>query len=172
VRNEVAARVDIPLISRIRFRGGAKAAAYDALNESNTRTSLLTGLAVSATDAAEISAVFQEIRFDHSTTSGFFAPRLAQLAELGTYMEIESSGGSVLALDGGAGAQRVAEFGVATADWKPAFRLFAQLTVPLRPGSQLRAELDSYDSSFGNEAVSSANWRYISGLLSLRFALR
>ncbi len=172
VRNEVAARVDIPLISRIRFRGGAKTAGYDALNESNTRTTLLTGLAVSATDAAELSAVFQEIRFDHSSTSGFFAPRLAQLAELGTYVEIETSGGSVLALDGGAGAQRVAEFGIATADWKPAFRLFAQLTVPLRPGSQLRAEVDSYDSSFGNEAVSSANWRYISGLLSLRFALR
>ncbi|HUQ19603.1 MAG TPA: tetratricopeptide repeat protein [Gemmatimonadaceae bacterium] len=172
VRNEVAARVDIPVLSRVKLRGGAKAATYDALNESNTRTSYLAGLAVSPTDAGEVSAIFQEISFDHPTTSGFFAPRLAQLAELGTYFEIESAGGSVLAIDGGAGAQRVAEFGQTSGTWKPAFRLFAQLTVPLRPGSELRAEVDSYNSSFGNEAVSSANWRYVSGLLSLRFALR
>jgi hypothetical protein len=172
VRNEVAARVDIPIISRVKLRGGAKAATYDALNESNTRTSFLTGVAVSPTDAGEVSATFQEIYFDRPTTSGFFAPRLAQLGEVGTYFEIESAGGSVLAIDGGAGAQRVAEFGETSGTWKPAFRLFAQLTVPLRPGSELRAEVDSYDSSFGNEAVSSANWRYVSGLLSLRFALR
>jgi hypothetical protein len=160
------------LISRIKYRGAAKTARYDAVNESSTRTVLATGLAATVTDAAEISGMFQELRFDHLTTSGYFSPRLAQLAELGTYAEFESQSGSVLALDAGAGAQRVSPFGVATASWKPAFRLFAQLTVPVRPGSELRAEVDSYDSAFGDGAVSSTNWRYISGSLSLRFALR
>jgi hypothetical protein len=172
VRNEVAVRGDIPLISRLRLRGGAKSATYDALNESSRRDVLALGLAASVTDAAEVSGIFQELRFDHPTTSGYFSPRLAQLAELGTYAEFESASGSVLVLDAGAGAQRISPFGVATASWKPAFRLFAQLTVPVRAGSELRAEVDSYDSAFGNAAVTSTNWRYISGSLSFRLALR
>jgi hypothetical protein len=172
IRNELAGRVDLPIIPRVRLRAAAKGDSYDASGESNTRTSLLGGLAVSATDAVEVSGIFQRLTFDHATTSGYFAPRIAQLAELGSYAEFETDNGSLLVLDGGVGAQRFADFGTAIGPWKPAFRLFAQFTVPLNPGSELRAELDSYDSVLGSEAASSESWRYLSGSISLRFALR
>lgn len=172
VRNEVAGRADIPLGRRIKIRGGAKADNYDGISDSNTRIALLGGVAVSATDAVEVSGIFQRLAFDHSTTSGYFAPRVAQLAEIGSYAELENDRGTVLALDGGIGGQRFADFGAAMGSWKPAFRLFAQLTVPIKPGSEFRAELDSYDSRLGSEAASSTSWRYASASVSLRFALR
>jgi len=172
MRNEIAARVDVPVTRRIRLRGGAKANTYDAPSESNSRTSYLGGVAASMTDATELAAVFQRIAFAHPTTSGYFAPRLAQLGELAAYTELESDTGRLLVIDAGAGAQRFAEFGSPLSPWKPAFRVLAQLTVPLRPGSQLRAELDTYDSQLASEAASGTSWRSASASLSLRFALR
>jgi hypothetical protein len=172
VRNEVAARADVPLVPRIRFRGAAKADSYNSTDDDNTRTSVLGGLAVQATSAVEFSGIFQRLAFDHATTAGYFAPRLAHLAEVGSYAEFEADNGTLLILDGGVGAQRFADFNAALTNWKPAYRLFAQLTVPMRAGSEFRAELDSYDSVLGSEAASSESWRYLSASISVRIALR
>ncbi len=172
MRNEIAARVDLPVTRRIRLRGGARAASYDAIGESNSRASLLGGIAASVADATEVAAIFQQVAFDHATTSGYFAPRVAQLAELATYAELESESGRLLVVDAGAGGQRFAEFGSGVGKWKPVFRVMTQLTIPLRPGSELRAGLDSYDSRLASEAAPGTSWRYASASLSLRFALR
>jgi hypothetical protein len=121
----------------------------------------------------ELSGVFQRLTFDHSTTSGYFAPQTAQLAELGTYSEFEWPSGAVLALDAGAGAQRIQEFNAAIGDWEPAYRLFASLDIPFRPASAIHLELDSYDSRLGSDAPStSSSWRSFSFTASLRLALR
>jgi tetratricopeptide (TPR) repeat protein len=172
-RSEVAARADIPFTSRLRARTGARVGHYDATDETNNRTSLLGGLAYSATRAIEVSAIFQRLAFDHSTASGYFAPRLAQLAEAGWYAEFETERGTVLTLDGGGGMQRQAGFGEAVGEWKPAFRLYALFTVPIaKPGSEVRIEFDSYDSRLGSEAATSSSWRSASVSAAVRFALR
>ncbi|HXG71999.1 MAG TPA: hypothetical protein VNJ04_15425, partial [Gemmatimonadaceae bacterium] len=172
MRRELAARVDVPLTRRLRLRGGAKAGSYDAIGESNTRTSRLGGVAASVTNAAEVAAIFQQIAFDHATTSGYFAPRVAQLAELATYTEVESDSGRLLILDAGAGGQRYAEFGSAVSRWTPVFRVLAELRLPIRPGSELRAALDTYNSQIASEAAAGTSWRYAAASLAVRIALR
>jgi tetratricopeptide (TPR) repeat protein len=173
VRNEVAGRADIGVLSRVKLRAGARAGSYNSAGDNNTRISLLGGLAVAATSAVEVSGVFQRLTFDHATTSGYFTPQVAQLAEAGTYAEFESESGTVFALDAGAGAQRLQEFGGSMGKWEPSYRLFASLDVPMRPGSAVHFELDSYDSRLGSDAPSaSSSWKSLSLLATLRLALR
>jgi len=171
-RSEFAGRADVEVIPRVKLRFGGRAGSYDATGDDNTRTSVLGGVAVAATDAIEVSGVFQRLTFSHATTSGYFAPQAAQLAELGSYAELESENGTVLALDGGVGAQRLQEFSAAMGKWEPSFRLFASLDVPFRPGSALHLEMDSYDSRLGSDAPSStSSWKSVSLSASLRLAL-
>ena len=173
VRSEAAGRADLEIFRRLKLRGAARAGSYSATGDDNTRVAVLGGLAVAATDAIEISGVFQRLKFGHSTTSGYFAPQLAQLAELGTYSEFEWESGTVLAIDGGAGAQRIQEFGAAIGEWEPSYRLFASLEIPFRPASAIHLELDSYDSRLGSDAPSSSSsWRSFSFSASVRLALR
>ncbi|MEO5590874.1 MAG: hypothetical protein ABIS03_14935, partial [Gemmatimonadaceae bacterium] len=172
VRSELASRADVEVLPRLKLRGGARAGAYNATGDDNTRISLLGGLALAATDAVEVSGVFQRLSFSHSTTSGYFAPEVAQLAELGSYAEFESGGGTVLAIDAGAGVQRLAEFGSAMGNWGPSYRLFASLDIPIRAGSAFHLDLDSYDSRLGSDAPSaSGSWRSFSLAGSVKLAL-
>lgn len=173
VRNEFAGRADIGILPRVKLRAGARTGSYSATGDNNTRISLLGGLAVAATNAVEVSGVFQRLTFDHATTSGYFAPEAAQLAEVGTYAEFESENGTVFALDAGAGAQRLQEFATTMGKWEPSYRLFASLDVPMKPGSAIHFELDSYDSRLGSDAPSAASsWRSVSLSAALRLALR
>jgi hypothetical protein len=172
VRNEIAARVDLPVTRTVRLRGGARADSYNAIADRNSRTLLLGSVEASVTDAVAVAGVFQQIAFDHATASGYFAPRLAQSAELATYAELESESGRLIVIDAGAGGQRFAEFGSGIGKWKPAFRVMAQLSIPLSAGSELRAGVDTYDSRLASEAAPATSWRYASASLSLRLALR
>jgi tetratricopeptide (TPR) repeat protein len=173
VRSEAAGRGDLEIFPRVKLRGAARAGSYSATGDDNTRVSLLGGVAVAATDAIEASGVFQRLTFSHATTSGYFAPQLAQLAELGTYSEFEWESGTLLAIDAGAGAQRIQEFGADIGGWEPSYRLFASLDVPFRPASAIHFELDSYDSRLGSDAPSaSARWRSFSFSAAVRLALR
>ena len=173
VRSEAAARADLEVFPKVKIRAGAKAGSYDATGDDNTRVSLLGGIAVAALKGGEVSAVFQRLTFSRPTTSGYFAPRMAHLAELGSYAEFESENGTVLAADVGAGVQRLQEFNADMGEWKPSFRLFASLDIPLRRASAVHFELDSYDSRLGSDAPSSeSSWRYASLSASVRLALR
>ena len=173
VRSEAQARADLEIFPRVKIRGGAKAGSYNATGDDNTRVSLLGGVAISSFKSGEVSAVFQRLTFTRPTTSGYFAPKLAQLAELGSYVEFESDNGAVFAVDVGAGAQRLQEFEAAMGDWKPSFRLFASLDVPLKGASAIHFELDSYDSRLGSDAPSSeSSWKSVSLSAAVRLALR
>ena len=172
VRSEFAGRADLEVIPRVKVRFGGRAGSYNAIGDDNTRVSLLGGLAVAATDAIEVSGVFQRLTFAHATTSGYFAPEVAQLAELGSYAEFESDNGTVLALDAGVGAQRLQEFSASMGSWAASYRLFASLDIPFRPGSAVHFDLDSYDSRLGSDAPSStSSWKSVSLSASLRLAL-
>jgi tetratricopeptide (TPR) repeat protein len=173
VRSEIAGRGDLEIVRRVKLRGAARAGRYAATGDENTRTALLGGLALNATDAIEVSGVFQRLAFSHATTSGYFAPQIAQLAEAATYSEFEWPSGLLLVIDAGAGAQRIQEFGAAMGGWEPSYRAFASLDVPFRPASAIHLELDTYDSRIGSDAPSlSSSWRSFSFSASLRLALR
>jgi GT2 family glycosyltransferase len=45
-------------------------------------------------------------------------------------------------------------------------------SIPLRPVTELRADLHTHDSQLASEAAPGASWRYASAALSLRFASR
>ncbi|HEX6574876.1 MAG TPA: tetratricopeptide repeat protein [Gemmatimonadaceae bacterium] len=173
VRNEIAGRADIEVINRVKLRGGARTATYNATGDDNTRNALLGALAVNATDAIEVAGVFQRLAFGHATTSGYFAPKVAQLAEAATYSEFEWPNGTLLIIDAGAGAQRIQEFESAMGKWEPSYRLFTSLDIPFRPASTIHLELDSYDSRLGSDAPSlSSSWRSFAFSASVRLALR
>ena len=173
VRSEAAARGDLEVFPKVKLRAGARAGSYNATGDDNTRVSLLGGIAIAALKGGEVSGVFQRLAFSRPTTSGYFAPKVAQLAEVGSYAEFESENGTVLAVDVGAGAQRLQEFEAAMGDWKPSFRLFASLDIPFRAASAIHFELDSYDSRLGSDAPSSASsWKSASLSASVRLALR
>jgi hypothetical protein len=173
IRNEVAGRGDLELVRRVKLRGAARAGTYNATGDDNTRTAFLGGLAVNATDAIEVSGIFQRLGFSHATTSGYFAPQVAQLAEAATYSEFEWPSGLLLILDAGAGAQRIQEFESAMSKWEPTYRAFVSLDVPFRAASAIHLELDSYDSRLGSDAPSlSSSWRSFAFSASLRLALR
>ena len=78
----------------------------------------------------------------------------------------------MLIVDAGAGGHRFTEFGQSVGKWKPVFRAMTQLMIPLRPGSEVRMGVDTYNSQLAGDAAAGASWRYASAFLSLRFALR
>lgn len=232
VRTEGLARAELPVAGPLRVRGSARVAQLAAADDTNTRAGFSAGLLVRATPLIDLSLDGQQIRFDHASTSGYFAPREMRLAEMGAYSEREFANGVVLALDAGAGVQRVSVFelttpglavgpptgtpgqgnggssgsgstidtssapgttagpgtgpgttpapgappgagrpvvGESSRGWDPTLRLWAQLVIPVRSGSQLRLELDTYDARAA-EAAASTGWRYLSLSAGLRVA--
>lgn len=170
-RTELGGRADIPIMRRLKLRAGARTASYSSTVDDNTRISLLGGAAIQATRSAEVSGMFQRITFSRRSLAGYFSPRSASIAEAGTYAELENNSGLVIAIDAGAGAVRLTEFGAPPGDWEPSYRLFASLTAPVRPGSALHLELDTYDSRLAETATTS-NWRFISLTAALSLAIQ
>ena len=170
VRDEIAGRAELAIAGPLRVRGLARGANISSAFEQNRRTLLGGGLVVGGS-VGELSATVQQIEFAHPSTSGYFAPRRARIAEIGTYAELESAAGVRLALDLGAGAQQVMQWGAAVGGWSPAYRLWSEVAVPLAPGRELRLELEGYDSRIGSDVATSAGWHFGSALIALRWAL-
>jgi hypothetical protein len=171
-RSEVAARADVPVARGIGIRAGAKGASYESPeDDANTRLSLLGAVTVNPIRWLELSGVFQRITFANESFVGYFSPEEAQLVEGALYAERESDAGLVLAIDAGAGAARFTNFGSVTGKWEPSLRFFSSLTAPIRPGSEVRIELDSYDSRLASDAATSASWRFVSLSVALRVSL-
>jgi len=172
VRTELRAVVEIPVTRTLKLRGLGRTALLRDTADLNHRTALGGVVAVALSPAIELSGQVHQIRYAHASTAGYFAPRLAQVVEAGSYIELESPRGWLLALDFGAGAQRVAEFGRPTGPWSHSLRWYSLITAPLAPGRALQLELEGEDSSVAREAATTAGaWRYGSAALSLRWAL-
>jgi Flp pilus assembly protein TadD len=172
VRTELRGMIQLPVAGGggLKLRVLGRAAALSDPSDVNHRTSVGGVLAFAVTPAVELSGQVHQVRFDHPSSVGYFAPRLGQVMEAGTYIEIET-GPVLLAIDAGAGVQRVALHGAPVGPWTRAFRLYTLFTVPLAPGRDLRLELDSEDSQIATEAATSGQWRYGSVMLSLRWAM-
>ena len=172
VRTELRAVVEIPLTRTLKLRGLGRTALLRDIADLNHRTALGGVVAVALSPAIELSGQVHQIRYSHASTAGYFAPRLGQVVEAGSYVELETPRGWLLALDVGAGAQRVAEFGGQPGPWTRSLRGYAFITAPLAPGRALQLELEGEDSPIAREAATTAGaWRYGSAALSLRWAL-
>ncbi len=172
VRTEVRTVVEIPVTRALKLRGLGRTAVLSDRADVNHRTELGLVLALPLSPAIELSGQVHQLRYSHASTAGYFAPRLGQVVEAGSYVELESPGGWLLALDVGAGAQRVAEFGGQPGPWTRSLRGYAFITAPLAPGRALQLELEGEDSMVAREAATTVGaWRYGSAALSLRWAL-
>ncbi len=171
VRSEVSAKLEVPA-GPVWLRGMSRLGALSAGIETNYRSVFAGGVAVPVGGAAEVSGQFQRLSYSDPTTAGYFAPRLAQVLEAGTYAELEPASSWSLALDLGAGIQRAAEQGAPLGSWHSAFRLWATSSVALQPGRDLVLEVEAYDAPLATvAAVTSASWRWGSASLSLRWAM-
>jgi len=171
VRTEIGAIVELPVASRLKLRGIGRTAALSSSFDMNHRTTFAGVAAVAVTPSLEVSGQIHEIRYSRPSSAGYFAPRLIQIAQAGSYIELETARSLVLAFDLGVGVQRVAQQGAAVGPWRRALRLYSLVAVPLAPGRELRFELEGDDSGVATESATTAQWRYISMQLSLRFAL-
>ncbi|HWP36346.1 MAG TPA: tetratricopeptide repeat protein [Gemmatimonadales bacterium] len=168
-RTEAALRLDLPL-RPLRLRAGARGAAVSGGGLTNYRSWLSGGAAIPVADGIEMVGLYHRLSYRDSTSAGYFAPRLAEVLEVGSYVEVEP-GGWLLALDVGAGAQRTAPHGQLMGDWKPALRLWGLTQVTLSPGRNLRLEVEAYDTQVAPLAATTGAWRYLSTSLGLRLAL-
>jgi tetratricopeptide (TPR) repeat protein len=172
LRTELRALVEIPVTRTLKLRGLGRTALLRDTADLNHRTAVGGVVAVALSPAIEVSGQVHQIRYSHASTAGYFAPRLAQVVEAGSYLEFETPSGWLLALDVGAGAQRVAEFGGQPGAWTRALRWYSLISAPLAPGRTLQLELEGEDSPVAREAATTAGaWRYGSAVLSLRWAL-
>lgn len=169
-RSELSARLDLPA-GPVRLRGMGRAAALSARLEENSRTVVGGGLALPVTAAVEVSGLYHRLQYAEPSSAGYFAPRLAQVVEAASYMELEA-GNVLLALDLGGGIQRVAEHRLAAGPWRWSFRWYSLLELGLQPGRALKLEVEAYDTQLATQAApTAAGWRYGSLSLSLRWAL-
>jgi tetratricopeptide (TPR) repeat protein len=171
IRTLYSGLLSLPVAGPITLRGIGKIATLADSFETNHKTIVSGVMAVAVAPSAELSAQFHQLHYEHPSVSGYFAPWQLQVAEAGTYVEIETPGSVVLAVDGGAGVQRVAPQRNRFGPWTTAFRLYAMLDAPLAPGRDFRLEFDSEDSQVATTAATSGQWRYESLIASLRWAL-
>lgn len=173
VRDEIATELDVAIVGPMRARGSARVGAVRSGGQSNGRT-VVGGALVASGAGGELGARVQQLRYAAPSTGGYFAPRQADLAELSMYSEREAENGATLALDLGAGLQRIAQFEETTRGWSPALRGWAQLAMPLTRRTALGVELEAYDSRAGGDAMSATAgaWRYGSASMFIRARTR
>jgi predicted TPR repeat methyltransferase len=169
LRNEVSLRGEIPA-GPFRLRGAGRAADIEAGAERNTRTGFDAIAAVPIAEGAELSAQFHRQGYAHGTTAGYFAPSRVETVEAGTYFEVGDGQPFVLALDLGAGMQRLAEQASPPGPWRRALRMYGYAAVAIAPEARLQLEMEGYDAPLAGEAVttSGAGWRYGSVAVSVR----
>lgn len=170
---ETKGTFELPLSGPFRARARGQSGRLEAATEVNHRSAYQFGPVYRWHPAAEFGVSYGELAYEHPTTAGYFAPRRVQTIELGTYFEYERLWPLTFALDAGAGQQRVARQGEAAGNWIGTSRVWALTSWALKPGVSLDLEVEHYDSPVAGDAVTpTADWRFNSVMLSLRFGVR
>ena len=170
-RSELGGVLTVPVAGALRIRGIGRAAVLQDSLESNWRTMLGGAVVLAVLPGGEVSGQYSELRHAHASTAGYFAPRLVQVIQAGSYLEVETARELTLALDVGAGVGRVAVQGAPLGPWRPALRGYAMVGLPLAGRTQLWLEVEAEDSPGAGEVATSPSWRYLSTALSLRCPL-
>jgi hypothetical protein len=171
LRDEVAAQAELPTGLGLRLRAGGRVGAITSTIDRNQRTTVGGALVRPIRDWGEVTLSAQQFTHARRVRSGYFAPRLARIAEVGTYVEREGAFGTALLLDAGAGLQQVREHGAALGSWQRSLRGTASVTLPVGPGRALNLEVEGFDGRIGSDAATVERWRYGSTSLGLRWAL-
>ncbi|MBI4460923.1 MAG: tetratricopeptide repeat protein, partial [Acidobacteria bacterium] len=170
VRNEVRARPEFAITRRFRVRALGGVGSIRGGGERNTRSTVGGGAGWNLTPAVEVSANYAQIRYAHPSRAGYFAPDQIQTMQAGSYMEFEGNT-ALMALDLGAGAERLQEQGAGFGPWRPSLSAYALLSFMLRPGRELRFEMEGYDTQAGPVVAPTASWKYGSAAVSFHWAL-
>lgn len=170
-RTEVVATVQRRTGGAVTLRGSVRAAALRDTADVNFRMTTGAAVGYAVLPNVQVSGQFRHLSYARPSLAGYFAPRFAQTIDAGSYMEVERWG-VTLALDIGAGVQRVARHGESPSSWERALRLYALAAAPLAPGREVMLEIEGYDVLVGNETAPSGGWRYLSLALSFRMALQ
>ncbi|HZE11538.1 MAG TPA: tetratricopeptide repeat protein [Burkholderiales bacterium] len=170
---EIKGSVDLPLTGPFRVRARGQSGVLDSATDVNHRSGYQFGPVYRWRPAAEVGVFYSELGYEHATAAAYFAPRLAQTVEIGTYIEYEGLSPLTFALDAGAGQQRVEKQGEDIRDWIATYRLWGLVSWSLKPGVSLELEVEHYDSPVaGNAVAPTANWTFNAATLSLRFGVR
>ena len=170
VRHDIQVRPAVALPQRLRLRAVGGTSLIEGNGDRNHRYTLGGGPVWNPIQAMELSANFTQSSHSHATKAGYFAPKRIQSIDAGTYLEFERNALTV-ALDMGAGVERFMEFGSRFGSWRPALRGYALMSLRVRPGRELRLELDGYNSQAGPALVPTSGWKYGSVAASFRWSL-
>lgn len=177
VLGEARVVADLPLAGPLLVRGLGRVGRITAPGHANGRLGWGGGPVVRLAPASEVGAIYQELTYDEPAAVGYFAPARVQMMELASYVEWYRWWPVVVALDVGGGVQRVTRHGAAADDWRRALRLWSLLSWAVRPGREVRLEVEGYESVLGEApapdgGADPAAWRYGSARLSLVWSLR
>ncbi|HEX9892661.1 MAG TPA: hypothetical protein VGA78_02005, partial [Gemmatimonadales bacterium] len=171
VRTEGRLLAEVPL-GPIRLRGEGRRGTIAALGETNQRWSLDGALVFPLGWWGELSLQGHRLRYDDSSTAGYFAADKVETVEAGSYLELGDGAPWLAALDLGAGGQRIQRFGEAPGDWKLAARAWGWITYSLGAGRALQLEIEGYNAPGAAAAVAtSPAWRHGSMSLSIKWGL-
>jgi hypothetical protein len=171
MRDEGRATLQLPL-GPLRFRVAGRAARLKALDETNTRLAGDGAVVVPLGWRGEVSVQYHRLRYREPTTLGYFAPERVETVEGGSYVEAEA-GRLAMAMEVGAGAQRLREFGSAMGPWGLSLRGYAQIAIAFAAGRAIRMELEGYDAPFApDRSTRSGRWRSVSVSTGIRWTFR
>jgi len=172
MRDQGRLGIELPLW-KVRLRGMLLGAVIESPGQRNERGGAEGGLALALSPTVTPWVRYQVSGYRDATDAGYFAPRRADGATVGSSFELGEGSPWLLELDAGGGAQRYATHGGPLGPWKPAAQAYAYASRRLGPGSELRLEAEGENSpGLATTTATSASWSYYSLTLSLRWALR
>ncbi|MBI4501365.1 MAG: hypothetical protein HY700_09410 [Gemmatimonadetes bacterium] len=168
VREEVGTIFELPVAGALHARALGRLTGISSRFDRNTRAQVAGMVVFKATPEVEISGQLHRITYAHSSTAGYFAPRLIEIAQLGSYTELERNRTS-FALDVSLGAQRLAPQGGIPGTWRRAYGIWSLVSYAMSRRTALRLELEAYDAPAAGIVTSGSGWRYGSASVSLRW---
>jgi len=168
LRNELRLGVELPA-GQVRIRGMGRAGLVETFGEDvNLRLQGDAALALLLGRRGEVSAQYHRLSFNRASDAGYFAPKLVETVEGGTYWDLGGDGQVSASVDLGVGIQRLAKQGEEVGAWKPALRGWGMVSVDLSRVVQWRVEAEAYSAPFAPVGVATVpNWRYISVSMGL-----
>jgi hypothetical protein len=170
VLSEVRGAASAPLVGGLHLRAVGRFGSFAAGADRNRRYTAGAGPFIRFDPLLELGLFAARSAYADPTDAGYFAFERADALEATAYWESERWWPLSIAVDAGAGVERVARFGEVAAGWKPAGRLWSMLGYE-RERTALRIEVEATESRAGETAAATAAaWR--SASLSLSLAIR
>jgi hypothetical protein len=170
MRTEGRFLAELP-VGPIRLRGEGRGGAITAPGESNQRWSLTGALAVPVGWRGEVSLQGHTLSYRDTTAMGYFAPDQVVTLEAGSYLELGDAAPWTIALDLGAGGQRIQRFGEVPGDWGLALRGWGWITYALGPARALQLELEGYNAPGAVLVATAPDWNSFAVSLSIRWGI-